>query len=624
MQKQSTTVKLPTDEKERDKFIAKLVAETEAEFSRRQKIRLSYERQWQLNTNFLVGNQYCEVDRRGEIVNQDKNFYWQNRGVFNHVAPIIETRLAKLSRVSPIISVRSRTDDDSDVQNATLAERLVEEALNRIDAKEVVRQVTGWSETCGTGFYKITWDGNGGDKIGTLNGENVMEGEVKLIPVSPFEIFPDNLYTEKLCDLKSIIHAKAVNVDVIEKMYSVKLPGEEIGVFDLCVQNSTRRKDGFIRTVNDSKIVIERYDAPTSEYPNGRLITVAGGKLLYYGELPYVNGTHETRAFPFVKQVSIPVNGCFYGASVIERLIPIQRAFNAVKNRKHEFINRLSSGVMMVEDGSINVDDLAEEGLSPGKILVYRQGANKPEILSENSLPKDFNEEEQRLLEEFVAVSGVSEVSTSSNNAKISSGSALEILISQDNERMTMVAEIIRKCYLEISQQILRLYAQFLNGVKVIRSQDEFNKTKIFYAGKDAFASDDVYLENENELIYTPTQKREIIFKLYESGLLLNEEGVLRPTVKEKVLALLGYKDLDGRKGVSGLQEEKAVSENAKLKNGYLAVEEIDDDQIHLDEHTRYVLSEYEQLSKKHKDNLMAHIKEHKAKINGIKAEKEI
>ena len=624
MQKQSTTVKLPTDEKERDKFIAKLVAETEAEFSRRQKIRLSYERQWQLNTNFLVGNQYCEVDRRGEIVNQDKNFYWQNRGVFNHVAPIIETRLAKLSRVSPIISVRSRTDDDSDVQNATLAERLVEEALNRIDAKEVVRQVTGWSETCGTGFYKITWDGNGGDKIGTLNGENVMEGEVKLIPVSPFEIFPDNLYTEKLCDLKSIIHAKAVNVDVIEKMYSVKLSGEEIGVFDLCVQNSTRRKDGFIRTVNNSKIVIERYDAPTSEYPNGRLITVAGGKLLYYGELPYVNGTHETRTFPFVKQVSIPVNGCFYGASVIERLIPIQRAFNAVKNRKHEFINRLSSGVMMVEDGSINVDDLAEEGLSPGKILVYRQGANKPEILSENSLPKDFNEEEQRLLEEFVAVSGVSEVSTSSNNAKISSGSALEILISQDNERMTMVAEIIRKCYLEISQQILRLYAQFLNGVKVIRSQDEFNKTKIFYAGKEAFASDDVYLENENELIYTPTQKREIIFKLYESGLLLNEEGVLRPTVKEKVLALLGYKDLDGRKGVSGLQEEKAVSENAKLKNGYLAVEEIDDDQIHLDEHTRYVLSEYEQLSKTHKDNLMAHIKEHKAKINGIKAGKEI
>ena len=34
-----------------------------------------------------------------------------------------------------------------------------------------------------------------------------MEGDVKILPISPFEIFPDNLHTEDLQDCHSIIHA---------------------------------------------------------------------------------------------------------------------------------------------------------------------------------------------------------------------------------------------------------------------------------------------------------------------------------------------------------------------------------------------------------------------------------
>lgn len=67
---------------------------------------------------------------------------------------------------------------------------------------------------------------------------------------------------------------------------------------------------------------------------------------------------------------------------MVERTIPIQRAYNAVKNRKHEFLNRIAVGVLAVEDGSVDVDNLETEGLSPGKILVYRQGSNPPRLMS--------------------------------------------------------------------------------------------------------------------------------------------------------------------------------------------------------------------------------------------------
>jgi hypothetical protein len=153
--------------------------------------------------------------------------------------------------------------------------------------------------------------------------------------------------------------------------------------------------------------------------------------------------------------------------------------------------------------------------------------------------------------------------------------------------------------------------------------QDEFNKTKVLYLDKSAVNSDDVYLENENELLYTNRQKKEMIFKLYESGLLTDEDGKLRPSIKEKVLSLLGYKELDYQKGLARLQEEKAQKENDSLRKESVPIDEIDDDSIHVDEHVRYVLSEFSSLKEEQKQRFYQHIKEHKNRIKNDNGENE-
>ena len=607
---------------EKEKRAEELVESVTEEFKRRQKERTQLERQWELNLNFLKGNQYCGISRRGDIITEDKEFFWQSRGVFNHIAPIIETRLSKLARVSPVLYVRPSSDDDDDVKNAQAAEKLIAEAFKNCSFEEKVKETTAWSEICGTGFYKVIWKNDKGNVVGNVNGEDVTEGDVEIISVSPFEIFPDNLFAEDIERCASVMQAKAVPVSFVKEKYGVEVEGEEIGVYDL-YGNGGIKKEGH-KTVKDAVIIIEEYRAPDLEYKNGRLITVAGGKLLYEGDLPYKIGVKSERGFPFIKQQPSLVPGSFFGTSVIERLIPVQRAYNAVKNRKHEFLNRLTNGVMTVEDGSVDVDDLTEEGLSPGKIVVYRQGGKAPEMMGASQVPPDFNEEEDKLINEFVTISGVSDVSSSSNNAKLSSGSALELLIEQDNERLTAPAEIIRKCYVKTAKYLLRLYSQFMSGVKAIKSSDSYGRTHVYYASKKAMLSDDVYLESENELMYTPTQKKNIIFELYNSGLLNNDSGKLDAATKEKVLSLLGYKDLDAEKGLSRLQEEKAESENEKMRKGdLLTPEEIDDHDIHIGEHTRYVLSEYDELTDEEKGRFLAHIGEHK-KIKKEESEKSI
>ena len=608
---------------EREKFISDIVSEVQSDFLERQKERAEYERAWELNLNFLIGNQYSVISPKGEIVTEDKEYGWQKRECFNHIAPLIETRIAKLARVMPEISVRPLSQDDSDVSKASIAEKLISGNFKLNDIHKIVQKVTNWSECCGSGFYKIVWNNNGGSKVGILDGKDVFEGEAQIIAVSPFEIYPDSLYTERVEDLNSIIHAKAVNVLTVKEKYGVDLKGKDIGVFNLTASSQYKRLGAKDKVVKNAVIVIEKYEKPSLLYPNGRLITVAEDKLLYYGDLPYKNGENGERSFPFVKQNSIEVTGMFFGASVIERLIPVQRAYNTVKNRKHEFLNRLSMGMLTVEDGSLDVDDLQDEGLSPGKILVYRQGSKAPEMMDDSVLPPDFDKEEDKLLQEFVCISGVSDVSTSQRNANLSSASALQLLIEQDNERLTTTAETIRRSYLQIASQVLKLYAQFISGVKMVKYKDSFNRTKVCYAKKDTARADDVYLEGENELLFTPAKRKEFIFKMYESGVLNDENGNLRPLVKEKLLSLLGYKELDYQKGLSRLQEEKAAEENLLIKDGDIGIEEIDDDTIHIDEHTRFVLSEYKDLNDNQKLNIFNHISKHKQRLKENKIIKE-
>ncbi len=598
--------------KQEPKYYEDLIREVQEDFEQRRKMRLSYERQWQLNMNFLAGNQYCFLNNMGEIEGEGKNFYWQNRGVYNHIAPIIDSRQAKFSRIETTVSVRPKTDDDKDVSAASLSEKLIESAFKKNDLSSVTKKVTTWSETCGTGFYKIIWDNHGGNRLGEVNKNEVYEGDVGILPVSPFEIFPDSLYTENIEDCKSIIHARAMSVSDVFEKYGISVAGQKVSVYNL--KNSSSLTD-YEDVIDNACVVIERYEKPCKALPNGRLITVAGGKLLYLGELPYINGAGASRSFPFVKQECLSVAGSFFGVSVVDRLIPIQRAFNAVKNRKHEFLNRLSMGLLTVEDGSLDVDDLVEDGLSPGKVLVYRQGAKAPEIMADMTMPSDFKEEEFNLLNEFVIVSGVSDVVSSSSNASVSSGTALQILVEQDNSRLLMSAEEIRRAIVEVAKHTVRLYAQFTEGVRAVMAKDGRGKMRVYYADARAVSSDDVYLDSENELLYTNSQKKEMIFKLYNSGLLTDEEGKLRPAVKEKVLALLGYKDLDYQKGLSRLQEEKALNENETLLSLDVPVEEIDDDNIHVDEHTRYVLSEYTSITEEQKTRFYTHINAHKNQL---------
>lgn len=608
------------------KFIEDVVKEVKEDFLTRQQKRKSYERQWQLNMNFLNGNQYCGITTFGEVEDFHKQFFWQEREVYNHIAPIVEARKCRLSTIRPKMSVVPATNSENDLNTAKVSKNILNSIYYKLDISSLISQATNWSEICGTSFYKVTWNNNSGLSVGVdENGKQIKQGEVEITVCPPYEIFPDNNACERVDDCMSIIHAKTYDVRTIKSIWGVDVAPEELDVMTLNSNSSSLGGLGYSSQINkvisqkveNSAVVIERYDAPTVDYPNGRLTIVAGDKLLYLGDLPYINLDDGKRGFPFVKQVCVAQPNSFWGASIIERLIPVQRAYNAVKNRKHEYLNRMTMGILTVEDGSVDTDNLEEEGMSPGKVLVYRQGANKPEIMNAGSMPTDFDREEEKLISEFTQISGITETMLTSTVATTSmSGTALEILVEQENNRLSCSADEIKFATKLIGKHILKLYKQFATTKRICKLIGQDSSVEMFYFENSDIGTDDVVLETANEIGDTLAQKRSMIFKLLDAGLLSDENGKISNRVRSKTLEMLGYGIWEAQNDIAELHMRKAGKENLSMINGQAEeVLAIDDHKLHLDEHIAFMLGgEFEKVKNQEtiKQNFLKHIDEHK------------
>ena len=129
-----------------------------------------------------------------------------------------------------------------------------------------------------------------------------------------------------------------------------------------------------------------------------RRTIIAKDKDYYWQEKAVYN-----HILPIIKTIAKDLDeSLIYGENgLVALLIPYQRAYNAIKNREMEYINRQSMGILCVEDGSIDIDELCEEGLSGGKIIVYRQGSNAPIFEMGNLNTKPYIESSENILKEM-------------------------------------------------------------------------------------------------------------------------------------------------------------------------------------------------------------------------------
>lgn len=589
-----------------------------ADFKKRQEDRKPYELSWELNMNFYLGNQYSYISNVGDVCDIEKNYYWENRDVFNHIAPVIESRLAKLNKVKPILNVNPSSNSDYDLYSSKLAKSILTASMENNNFNNLISTATHWSEITGTAFYKISWENDLGDIIGEVNSTKIKNGDIKISVCSPFEIYPDSNSSLEINDCNSIIEARAVPVSYVNSTWSQNVQGEDVDIFEINNNsfNSNISGRGNITKIIHSKksehvLLIERYEKPNKNHPNGKLTIVCQDKLLYDGDLPYQVGSNKNRGYPFVKQVSIKQLACFWGMSVIERCIPIQRAYNAIKNKKHEYISRLASGVLAVEDGSVDIDNLETDGLAPGKILIYRNGSTAPQFLSPGTVPSDLEKEEENLLAELNNMCCISDLTTNSSvPGNVNSGSALTLLIEQDESRLSLIAEHIRTAIKEVGTKIIRLYKQYADKLRLNKFLDSNGNIELYYWTNNDLTSDDIQFESKNELEESIENKRAALLSILDKGILSDSSGNISHENKVKLLELLGFKNWNIPEDIETLHKNRAINENLKFSK--LEILDVDNHNIHIEEHTKFIITDTTNtIDNDFKNDLLEHIKQH-------------
>jgi len=593
----------------------------EKEFDRRSKERVPFELQWKLNIAFMENNQYVDINHSAQTIQATiPDYAWEEREVFNHIAPNIEARQARLGKMRPVLKARAGSSEKSDIRATKVSSHLLTSIQHDQKVRDKVHEVIKWIEATGTCFFKNTWNPEMGLEIPKINQETgepeldpqtgmpimVREGDLEISVVPAPEFYPDTPFVQKMYGVRSAIHARIIPVSVIEDTWGVKVSPEETKATRLqelmtgggfIGQNYSR---GMSQSLKESAIVKEYYERPTKKYPQGRLITVCGGKLLQFGPLPYKCDKDGKLGLPFVKVCCIERPGIFWGRTIIERLIPIQRRYNALRNRKAEYLAACSIGGWVVEENSVDLNDLQNNGGQPGYVCVYKTGMTAPRRTENAPLPAAFESEEQTLLTEFSISSGVSEMSRQSKAPPgVKSGVALSLALEQDETRLADTANNIEEALVEAGSQWLRLEKQFVQGTRLLRIVGKDNVVDVMDWTASDLKPEDVIMDSFSALSESPAQKRQMVFDLLGMGLFNNPDtgAIDRPT-RTRILEMLQFLDWEGANDDDQAHIAKAERENRQLAQGAMLIPtDYDFHILHVKRHNEYrVTTEYEAI----------------------------
>jgi len=366
-----------------------------------------------------------------------------------------------------------------------------------------------------------------------------------------------------------------------------------------------------VRKIENAVKVITYFERPSRHTPDGKMIIIVGEEhIVYYGSLPYDD-------IPIVQIICKEVAGQFFGKSIIEELIPLQRAYNGCENRIHEYIKRVAIQSYMVEEGSVDEDDFEQNAAIPGAILSYKKGFALPATVKNGDLPRTILDEKAGLIRDMEYVAGVSQLMVNSRlPSGVTSGRAIENLRDIDNTRLSLTGDYIRNGVKNVGKMWLHIYKRYANTYRIINYLGSNEIGKSIVCTNEDINSYDIEFDTENELLFSEDMQRERFIELFKMGFFADSTGQIPEQVKRKAIEYMKMGNYTDIMSIDTLQTQAAQRENVFFENGVIPeISDIDNHEIHIDEHTRYCLQMKYQILKMKKPEfaglMLQHIQVH-------------
>jgi hypothetical protein len=555
----STVIKLPEDglniEKYRESEEArKLVAWVQSEWTKAKTARSQKQLQWFHNMSMFYGHHWVEQTRgnfpedyRDKLFTPRKPYYHQRKTV-NRIRSYVRWEMSKMLSSFPTAQAIPASSEDQDQRAAFAAEQAWTSISDAKKLRQHLARATWWTIVTGNGFLKTHWDPYCVDKV---SGEL---GDIKYGHVTPFHLFIPDIREQEIEDQPFVINAYTKPVAWAQYYFS-----KELGDIQLSPSVSSANQiidEAYLNLGHskapDSVVVYETWVKPgaTKLMPQGGVIISVDDILIsvYKEGFPYDHGE-----YPFTKFEHIPT-ATFYADSTIVDLSQLQKEYNGLRSEIAEAGRRMAKPQLIAPMGSIVPSKLTNE---PGLVIQYKPGMAPPQPLPLSPLPQYYLDQQDRVLNDWIDISGEREVSRGDAPPGVTSGTAISYLQEASNQYLTPQFLSIEAGIEKIAGQTIGLFVQYVDMPRKIRTigADGAFDTMLL-RGADVASGTDIRIEPGSSFAKSKAAQEARVMDMFSVGIIDQPTAV-------RMLEVGGVQKVMDTMNVA---ERKAQRENIKMK----------------------------------------------------------
>jgi len=555
----STVIKLPEDGLNLDKYreseeARKLVAWVQSEWTKAKTARSQKQLQWFHNMSMFYGHHWVE-QTRGNFPDgyKDKLFtprkpYYHERKTINRIRSYVRWEMSKMLSSFPTAQAIPASSEDDDQRAAFAAEQAWTSISESKKLRQHVSRATWWTIVTGNGFLKTHWDPYCKDKV---SGEM---GDIKFGHVTPFHLFVPDIREQDIEDQPFVINAYTKTVEWAQYYFA-----KELGDIKLSPSVSSANQildEAYLNLGHnkapDSVIVYETWIKPGAHklMPEGGVIVTVDDILIsvYKDGFPYGHNM-----YPFTKFEHIPT-ATFYADSPIVDLSQLQKEYNGLRSEISEAGRRMAKPQLIAPMGSIVPSKLTNE---PGLVIQYKPGMPPPQPLPLSPLPQYYLEQQDRILNDWIDISGEREVSRGDTPPGVTSGTAISYLQEASNQYLTPQFQSIEAGVEKIAIQTIELFVQYVDiprKIRTIGADGAFDT--MLLQGADIASGTDIRIEPGSSFAKSKAAQEARVMDMFAVG-------IIDQPAAARMLEIGGVQKIMDTLNVA---ERKAQRENIKMK----------------------------------------------------------
>ena len=547
---------------------------------------------WKELIDWEEGNQFSLWDEKKRAVTPVKLTIRKKKVVINLLKPLLETIDGKLNFMHRIVGVPN-SGEEIDIRGAQVATKLLDSNDEYNGHEELLEDLKYDLLRPGMACKKWYWDRDAKTYVKKGKGsEYGSYGEVigEVVPIFNLRIDPSAKTIEKA---RWVIELKDVAIDELKKTY--KLSDAFLNEIKQGEADKSKKFEGMNEPIQErgedeeTLVVREHWERPSSNYKKGRFIVSIRGKVIYrdYNKSP----DHDLPYFPYWYKKS---SYSQFGKGPLHYTQEIQREFNravSIQSEHHEAWRpklAVSRGGLK-RAGALTIDnfEIVEVNV-PG---VDVRPIQMPELSPQLTEFRNF------LIQARDMVSNIHEVSYSRlpQYASRAPASLYSMMLEQENVKLSPMVKRINRTLVKEARFRLKLMAQHYDLPRMVKVVGENRRRSVEYFEKaDLNDNFDVRLEVGVSLNQSPTIQTRLFIELWQNGLL---------TPKDRIRVLrtlnLGTAERELRSDI--VDSERADRENQAFQDGtwknnrekggvFLYVH--DDHETHLDIHTDFMKTE--------------------------------